>query len=1132
VGNHVRSLLCVSLLATAAYHGRICFAADVPPAEGLILWLDAEDVDADGNAENHPDNNSPIERWSDKSGRGNHVTQKTSERRPTFQTDQLGGRPVIRFHGDDLLDLDRLGGLATGDQQFHVLIVMRGRSETSHASQRLIDLNSRDDAEGEFPKRTGFWVGFQSSRRKVRLGIHHGDQAEGQKIAWNDEPNLIETVYAGEQAFAIHFNGARDQRAVFNGTHFLGFRQQVTLALGQHYGAESSESTFFEGDMAEVLVYDRPLTATERFEAGRYLADKYSLATQFRPIPRFEEDVQPILAGHCHGCHGEEAQEAELDLRSVSAMLRGGKAGPVIVRGFPNRSEMIAMIEANKMPPEDEPRLTTDEIETIRRWVEADAPSQEKVIVTAPATKITDEQRAHWAYQKLAPYEPPQVHETGRIKNAVDRFVLSKLEQKDLSYSAEADRATLIRRAYFDVTGLPPSPEGIDEFLADDKPGAFERLVDRLLESPHFGERWGRHWLDVSGYVDMYGSDNDAAIIKPLEGKWRFRDYVIRSFNENKPFDRFLTEQLAGDELFDWRSADDFTPEMLEALTATGFLLSANDDTDQNELNTPDVRHHVLQRTTELVVNNLLALTLQCTKCHDHKYEAISQYDYYSMESIFAPAFNVRHWVVSTGKSRADVSDKRKAEVDRQNSELDAEVAALEKRAAGIREPYRSQLFEENLQNVPAADRAAVRGALLVAADKRNDQQKGLAAKYEATVTVKPEQIDKAISEPHRTELDGIASQVADSKKRRPSYERIQVVHEANTPPPTYVLRRGNYLRPGLEVQPALLTILHEPGDEASASSEANTVRPEKSSGRRLALARQLTDGNALSGQYVARVIVNRLWQQVFGNGIVETSDNFGVSGSRPTHPQLLDWLTSRFIEGGWQVKPIIKVMMMSHAYRQTSKLGEGHAAAGQADPGNTLLWRMNLRRLDSEYVRDAILSASGKLDRSLYGTFVPLDVRPDGMVVIKKEGLPTPTYQWRRSVYVLARRNYHLTMLRIFDQPIVARNCTVRQPSAVVTQALTLLHDDFVLEHAGYFARRVAQTVEENPSQEHVTVAYRIAMGREPTTEEARWCHELVERQADRFTTAGETSADAQHKALSQLCKMLFNSSEFLYVQ
>jgi len=1120
-------------------------AAGSPPSEGLLLWLDAGDLDADGTIDGG-ESNTPVAQWSDKSGTGNHVFQLSHVRQPTIQPEAFDTRPAVRFHGDDWLGRESFQGLATGDQGFHVLMAMKALPNPMQPSQRLLDLNSRNSGESDFPKRRGFWVGYQQGRGKVRLGIQNGDEGEALSNVWNAKPNLIETIYAGEQGFAIYVNGRREQRGAFNGTHFLGFENVVSIALGQHFDLDDSKKTYYEGDLAEVLIYNRPLTASERNEIGSYLSTKYSISTNTGSIPHFEQDVLPILASRCLGCHGEDKQKADLDLRTVSSMLLGGKAGPVIVRGFPDRSELISRVESGEMPPEDRDPLAQEEIQRLRDWIEADAPTSEIVTATAKAPPLTKGQREHWAYQRLVHSPPPKVDRSDRMRNPMDAFILAKLEAKGLTFSEPADRLTLIRRLFYDLIGLPPSPEAIDEFLSGPELSAYERLVDGLLQSPHFGERWGRHWLDVAGYVDVYGSDENAEPIKPLVGKWRYRDYVIRSFNDDKPFDRFIVEQLAGDELYDWRSAERFTEEMIEALIATGFLLCANDDSDQNELNTPDIRHHVVQRTTEVVANNLLAMTWQCAKCHDHKYEAISQIDYYSLLANFAPAFNVRHWVVSTGHGRADVSDAEKTEIDRWNAPIDHKIERLDQKASEINDPYRKRLLSDRLATVSESKRDALREVIKTPPDQRNDSQKKLAKEHESLLAVGPEDIRAILADSDRADLAAIETQRTELNSSRRRYDTIQVVHEPNRPPSTHVLRRGNYLQPGLEVQPGLPNILRE--TVASQSREGGIPLPPhadqfgakdgsaepqgRSSGRRLALARQLTNVDALAGQHVARVIVNRLWQQLFTRGIVETSDNFGVSGSRPTHPELLDWLTHEFLQNGWRVKPLIKTMVMSGVYQQRSATGAHSRDAERIDPANYLLWRMNLRRLDSEAVRDAILTASGKLDRGLHGPFVPLHVRSDGKVVIATNDLATPTTQWRRSIYVLARRNYHLSMLRLFDQPIVARNCTVRKPSTVVTQSLALLHDDFVLEQAEYFARRVAIESPSDRSDDLFATAVRIAFGRLPTEKELQWCQELFVSQKERFQEGGSSERKAAHQAMSQLCKMLLNASEFLYVQ
>ena len=1093
------------------------------------------DVSATGSLEHVPEEGTPIAKWHDKSGNNNHVSQEAVARQPIFRGSSIGSRPTIHFTGSTMLARRNVNGLAAGDQPFHAIILMRGSAESTHASQRIMDLSSRDPGETKAADRHGFWVGYQNHRRRVRLGITNGDEGESHQVAWNGQPNLIEVQYSGSQHFSHFFNGRRDVRAMFAGTYFLGFKEQISFALGQHFGLESHEPTYLEGDIAELLLYDRPLTTVERHEIGSYLSKKYGLSAEFEGLPIFERDIQPILARHCEECHGADVQESGLDLRSVSAMLHGGKAGPVIVRGHAEYSELIGMVESGRMPPDDDARLTDEEISLLRRWIDAEAPSRERVVPSPSRSKISDEDRAHWAYQPLRTQPLPDIRNSKRVRGPIDRFVLNKLQEKGLGYSENADSNALVRRIHYDLTGLPPHPDALTALGHKQPDVAFERLVDQLLDSPHFGERWGRYWMDVAGYVEVYGSDNDADIIKKAEGKWRYRDYIIQSFNNDKPMDQFIIEQLAGDELFDWRNANKFSPEMVEALTATGFLLCANDDTDSNELNIPDVRHHVLQRTSEVVAGNLLALTLQCAKCHDHKYEAISQEDYYRFAAVFAPAFNVHHWIQSNAHGRPDVADSVQAEIDQHNAEVQSKIDNLERRKEAIRIPHRQSLFEQRLGKLPESVRETVRAAFETTEEKRNDDQKRLVAEHKEALAVPPESVESLLTEGEAIQIAEMNREISSFESQRRSYGTIQVVYEPGTPPPTHVLRRGNYLRPGLEVAPGLLKILDNDritGQQDAVSADAADTPPAAgpSSGRRLALARQITNSTTLSGQHVARVLVNRIWQQVFGRGIVETSDNFGVSGSPPTHPELLDWLTLEFIRDGWRVKPTIKRMVMSTAYRQTST-SRPASKAEQIDPGNQWLWRMRLRRMDSELIRDAMLVASGKLDRTMSGPSIPLDPRPDGMVRIKESELASPSAKWRRSVYLLARRNYHLTMMRVFDQPIVARNCTIRQPAPAVTQALAMLHDDFVLGQADFFAQRVA--AECSTLQERIQRAFEIALGRKPEADELNWCADFLDRHKERYLHAEESKSEAEcaQQALAQLCHMLLNTNEFLFV-
>ncbi len=828
-------------------------------------------------------------------------------------------------------------------------------------------------------------------------------------------------------------------------------------------------------------------------------------------VPDFDRDVAPLIKTHCLKCHGASGRKANLDLRTKVGMLQGGESGPALVLGSVGESLLIEFLDRGEMPPKPNTRLSMDQIRLLKEWIAAGAPGGDAGNEASPL-----KERAHWAFQRLGQPVVPQIQ--GGVRSPVDAFVLSRLREKGLSFAPDADRRTLIRRASLDLLGLPPSPEAVEAFVHDANPGAYERLIDRLLASPHFGERWGRHWLDGAGFSDILGCDNDAARLKTGENKWRYRDYVIRALNADKPFDQFLTEQLAGDELVDWRAAKTFDEPTRELLIATGFLRNSADDTDENELNTLDIRHGVLQRTGEMLVGNLLGLTLQCAKCHDHKYEPIPQRDYYGVLALLQPAFNPDSWVQPAQRQVPDVSPAEKAEIERANADLDRLAAEVAKRLANVRRPYEERLSAAKLATVPEPIRADVQSALRTPADQRNEVFKYLAGKFEATLAVKPEEVSAALDEKDRTAIAEGEKEIAALKGRHQSWGHLQVVYDVGPPTPTHLLRRGNHLNPGAVVRPGFLSILTE--SPADLPGER---------GRRLALARWLNDDRSPAGALVLRVRVNRIWQHLFGRGIVETPDNFGLSGTLPTHPELLEWLAGRFVADGKRLKPFLKLLVTSAVYRQASvrTMGQAENDPDAVDPDNVWLHHMRLRRLESEAVRDCLLAVSGKLDRTVGGPPVPVDPKPDGTFVIPDKGLATPTSAWRRSVYLLARRNYHPSLLEAFDQPNLATNCTRRPSSAVVLQSLAMLNDGFVLEQAEALAARASRAA----PGERVAAAFAIALGRPPSATESSACAELLDRHEALYRGQNMTPDEASLKALGEVCHALLNTSEFLYV-
>jgi hypothetical protein len=712
----------------------------------------------------------------------------------------------------------------------------------------------------------------------------------------------------------------------------------------------------------------------------------------------------------------------------------------------------------------------------------------------AEAAAVTDQDREHWAFQKVHRPHVPTLHDQSAARTPIDAFLLAKLAEKQLTLSPPADKSTLLRRAYLDLHGLPPSPQEVAEFVADPAPDAFARRIDRLLASPRFGERWGRHWLDVVGYADTVGFDTDANGIILSAGKWKYRDYVIAAFNADKPYDRFLTEQLAGDELVDWRHAPHFTPEIRDDLIATGYLRTARDQTHEPESNIPLNYYGVLHDTVEMLGSSLFALTVNCARCHSHKFDPIPQRDYYRLMALFTPAYNPQHWKPVfpwkpeiKDRAIADVSPAEQAQIEQANRTVDRDVAAIHSR----------------------------------------------------------------MSEPHCTpQLKATLKQrIAERSAARRQFGHIQALYDVGPAPATYLLKRGQLETPGPEVEPGFLSVLCDADRESVAAAHSNG--PD--SGRRLAFARWLTHKDSRAAALVARVMVNRIWQHLFGQGLVRTPENFGAQGEAPTHPELLEWLAADFMTTyQWKIKPILRELLLSAAYQQSSNVGQadfgelsraaslplsGVSKAGSTadptklDPDNKLLWRMPAKRLEAEVIRDCILATSGRLNSVMGGSPILLVARPDGLVVVDDSKLKRPADANKRSVYLLSRRAYNLSLLTVFDRPLFAVNCPKRDASVIPLQSLTMLNDEFVADEAVHFAARVAG---ESPpaNTDEIRRAFSIALCRLPNHKEEDRCTAYLDRQRTAFKTAGATDRDANRQALTELCHTLLNTSEFLYAE
>ncbi len=847
----------------------------------------------------------------------------------------------------------------------------------------------------------------------------------------------------------------------------------------------------------------------------------------------FEKELLPIFQAKCVQCHGGEKPMAGLDLRSLPSLMESNKHVPVVVEGFSEKSVLVRKLTSRAMPPPGagEP-LTEEQVTSVRRWIDkghfADTvqvePQKEREFTKAEAPPITEKDRSFWSFRKPVASAAPKVKATGRVRTAIDAFVLAHLENKGLTLSPDASNLTLVRRAYIDLIGLPPTPEEVRAFIEDTKPGAYERLIDHLLALPQYGERWGRYWLDTAGYVDTTDKDFDPVHVELANGMWRYRDYVIKSTNDDKPWNRFLTEQIAGDEMVDWRSQAKYTPETIELLAATGYMRNVLDITDPDITNLPVERYEALFKLMEKVSSSTMGLTVACARCHTHKFDPIPQRDYYRMLALFTPSYNPTDWLQPKNRHLYTVSKTDQEEIERHNKEIDKALEGLNKQLATVRRPYEERLFEEKLKGVPEVIREDLRIAFAVPAEKRDEVQKFLVTKFQKALKVETEEWHKILNEADKASVARLDAQIETWKGYRRKLEPMQALWDVGQQPAIRLLQRGSVESPGPKVTAGFLTVISAPG-KADASRPPETQG--KTSGLRLAFADWLTSKD---NPLTARVIVNRIWQNHFGKGIVETSDNFGKMGTPPVNPELLDWLAVDFVEHGWSAKRLHKMIMTSTVYRQESHPtnSEFAAKAKSVDPDNQLLWRMNLRRLDAETLRDSVLATGGKLDRTMYGPPVMLKYHPDGLQTVADHD-PGAN---RRSIYLLARRTYPLTFLRLFDFPIIDTNCTRRLPSATPLQSLALMNDEFIVDNAALLAERVEKLSGEDATPEKkITTAYLLTFSRKPVAAEMAMCLEHVKKQEELFSRANVPATEAAHRALASLSQTLLSSNEFLYV-
>ena len=853
------------------------------------------------------------------------------------------------------------------------------------------------------------------------------------------------------------------------------------------------------------------------------------------PPLTFEKDIRPILKAHCFDCHGEgEKLKGGLDLRLRRLMLQGGDEGPVIVPGKPGKSALFKAVDSGEMPKRDK-KLTRDEVALIKKWIDGGAKTaRPEPAELGQGSGITEEERAFWSFQPVRPSKVPATKSKDRARTPVDAFLVSAMAKQKLSFSPDAEKVTLLRRAAFDLTGLPPTPSEVEAFLGDNSPDAYEKLIDRLLASPHYGERWGRHWLDIAGYADSDGySDADP----PRDYAYKYRDYVIRAFNSDKPFDRFITEQLAGDELARTTQADAPSaaadPNTRELLIATGFLRMCADGSATPAVADIDaVLNQVVADTIKIVSTSLLGLSVGCAQCHDHRYDPIPQTDYYRLRAILEPAYDWKNWRKPDQRLVSlytDADRKKAAEVEAEAKKLADEKSAKEKQ-------YIAEELKKHLEKFEAGLREQLRAAKETPSDKRTSEQKKLLAdnpSVNISAGVLYQYNQKAADD-----LKAMDARVAEIRGRKPPEDFISALTEpAGKVPVTYLFHRGDPRQPKEAVLPGGLSVLATLGQSVDLPGKDSLLT---TSGRRHAFAQWLTSG---TNPLVARVLVNRVWLGHFGRGLVGTPADFGFMGERPSNLQLLDWLANDFVEHGWRLKRLQKLIMTSTAYRQSSRR---EARKERIDPENRLYWRKPVQRLDAEVIRDSMLSVSGSLNDKMFGAPVP--VRPDvhGQIVVgidKTAGdnkMPVEVSlkgeEFRRSIYIQVRRSRPLAMLHAFDAPVMELNCERRSLSTVAPQSLMLMNSEFVLDQSLRFAQRLAKDAGDDRARQ-VAGAWQLAFNRAPTDSELTEALSFLSRQVDHLNRVVEKQDEKKSKpapalqALANLCQALLGANEFLYV-
>ncbi len=837
--------------------------------------------------------------------------------------------------------------------------------------------------------------------------------------------------------------------------------------------------------------------------------------------------VRAILSAHCLKCHGPIKQKGGLRLDSrEGALAKGDSGSPAVIPGKSAMSELIRRITSQdsveRMPPDDGKALTAQEIASLRKWIDAGATWPREGVAPASTAKtelvVTDEDRRHWAFRPLTKVDLPKAT-AGPVRSPIDRFILAGLSTKKLAPTPPADPRVLIRRLTYDLTGLPPTPEEVEAYVqAKDPETAYIALVDRLLASPHYGERWGRHWLDVARYADSSGYESDT----DRPNAYHYRDFVIKALNQDMPFDEFVRKQLAGDEI---------APQDPLAIAATGFLAAGPGEILPDRLLEDErmrLRYNELDDMVSTTGAALLGLTVGCARCHDHKFDPIPTRDYYR---LLAGLHSGNRAEVPLGsRAEQDRSSQVRADWNRKRNAAEAE---FKKWVAGQR-----RLVEPRLQ-VVKIDRLAIPDTdkKIIKEQPNSAEAKRLAKKHERALAVSDDDVLKAADAQARPRGDELATRLASIQKQEPKPLPTALAYKDYGPKPveSWLFRRGDFHDRTTPVELGFLTVVsrNKPAADYWKEAQAGSERNDTTFQRR-AIANWISDVEHGAGPLLARVIINRLWQHHFGEGLVRTPNDFGVRGERPTHPELLEWLANDLVSQGWKLKRIHRMILLSSTYRQASTFDTIKA---KLDPDNRLLWRKRPQRLEAEVLRDALLAVGGILNKEMYGPGFKAPIPSDAMVARNvKSPYPLnisdgPTVQ-RRSVYMFNKRVIPHPLLQAFDAPDAQQCAGKRANTTVVPQALALLNDPFVRSRAEDFAARLTKELGDD-HKASIGRAYQLAFSRTPTAAELVTGMEFLAAQVrDRSARQSKTPpAELRQQALIDYCQVLFGLNEFLYV-